>query len=224
MKVLFIIFLSFSLILKLSAQTSDTIQSGTHSAFEQSDSEFNLHTLAETQLELLTAKNVAEEQRTYKYIFLASMLFVLILSLFTFILFYGKTKKTTELLQLQNTEISLRENRIRQLSVLLDNVNSPILITRTNGEIQWLNRAFEEFYQITIKDLQEKSKSNFMTDISQPDEQTHIQTVLAGDKQAVSYPVASGKGTQFWRTVFALPGADGKAIGIGIIDNQTSRT
>jgi len=178
----------------------------------------HLQEIGELQFRLIEAQTKANEQQTYKFIFLASMLFVLLLGVFTLILFYGKTKKTTELLVLQNKEIELRETRIRQLSILLDNVESPLLIARSNGEIQWLNRSFEHFYQITIKDLQEKSKSNFITDIAVPVEQEHIRKAL-DEANAVSYPVQSGLGTQFYRTVFALPGADGKPIGLGIIDN-----
>ncbi len=178
----------------------------------------HLQEIGDLQFKLIEAQTKANEQQTYKFVFLSATLFMFFLGLFTLLLFYGKTKKTTELLSIQNKEIELRENRIRQLSVLLDNVESPLLIARTNGEIQWLNRSFEHFYKLTIADLQAKSKSNFITDLALPVEQQHIHNVLNGNG-AVSYPVQSGLGTQFYRTVFALPGADGKPIGLGIIDN-----
>ncbi len=178
----------------------------------------HLQEIGDLQFKLIEAQTKANEQQTYKFVFLSATLFMFFLGLFTLLLFYGKTKKTTELLSIQNKEIELRENRIRQLSVLLDNVESPLLIARTNGEIQWLNRSFEHFYKLTIADLQAKSKSNFITDLALPVEQLHIHNVLNGNG-AVSYPVQSGLGTQFYRTVFALPGADGKPIGLGIIDN-----
>ncbi len=178
----------------------------------------HLQEIGDLQFKLIEAQTKANEQQTYKFVFLSATLFMFFLGVFTLLLFYGKTKKTTELLSIQNKEIELRENRIRQLSVLLDNVESPLLIARTNGEIQWLNRSFEHFYKLTIADLQAKSKSNFITDLALPVEQQHIHNVLNGNG-AVSYPVQSGLGTQFYRTVFALPGADGKPIGLGIIDN-----
>lgn len=180
----------------------------------------NIKNTAELQYRILQAENELRMQKTYKYIFLAAGLFVLFLAIFTGFIFYARAKKTAELMELQNHEIFLRENRIKQLSVILDNVESPLVITKPDGEIQWLNRSFENFYGLNLESLKEGKKSNFITEIVSEEEKARINEALRAEK-AVNYPVSAGKGRQFFRTVFPVPGNEGKIIGLSIVDNLT---
>ncbi len=206
----------------LSAQMLDSLTQSADSSLELSNNNFtqynHIKELSDAKFKLLESENEVNVQRTYKYIFLTTALFIFLTALFTIVVFYTRAKKTSELLILQSREIELHENRLKQFTTILNNVETPLMITDESGEIQWLNRAFSAFYKFNLDDLKQSGKTNFINDIAAEDEKQKILSALEENKTA-SYTVASGNGGTFYRSAFPILDSEKNRIGIGIIDN-----
>ena len=215
-----LIFIFFGFIQTGNAQSYQSPESATDSTYrETTKSDYSqIKEVSDLKFQLLDTENLLREQRTYKFVFMATSLFILLLAVFAMVVFYIRARKTAEILELQNREIMLRENKLRQLSVILDNVETPLIITDKTGNIQCLNRAFTSYYDFNIEELKAQNKTNFIEDICTTDEKARVQEAI-DKKLAVNYPVDSGLGGQLSRTIFPIPDSDGKTMGLGIIDN-----
>ncbi len=176
--------------------------------------------IGKLQFELLSVQNNAQEQKVYKYLFIAISGFLILTSFLVFYTFYLKIKRNQELFQLQEREINLRETQINQLSVILNSTTAPMLITSSEGKIKWMNAAFEEYYGYKLEVLQQNNKDNFISDILNEDEKRYVDECYKS-KKGVSYKVNAGDGKhfEFQRNISVILNKDDTISGLSVVDN-----
>lgn len=220
-KILFIGFCAFIFLFSnKSFGQKDTLQYNKNNAFESYKSKYLGNAESSLQLELMTAKNEANEQRIYKNVLIAASGFILLLSLFIVYLFFSKNKQISELIGVQNREIKLREMQVLQLSSILNNIDNVVLILSENGKIRWLNKTFEKFYGQTLERLQENSTDNFITDLLNEQEKKYVNKCI-NDKTNFSYIVESGNDDfKLKRNFIIIKDNENKVSGIAVTENK----
>ncbi len=174
----------------------------------------------ELEYELLEMKNTANEQRTYKLLFLTLSGFILLFSIMIVVIFYTKSKKITDLANIQTEEILLRDIKADQLSLVLNTVNTPILISLASGKIKWINNAFSQMYNnIDLNYLEENNSSNFFNDIIDEKEKQMIFDAFE-KKTNISYNI-SGKNKEenIERKITLLLDSSNNITGFAVTDN-----
>ena len=173
------------------------------------------------QFELMTAQNKADEQKVYKYLFLTISGFLMLTGFFIVYVFYVRAKKNEELITVQNREINLRESHIKQLSVILNNTDAPVLIVLADGKIKWMNNAFAEFYGYKLEILQKENKDNFINNIMDSEEKKYIDDCFH-NKKGISYRVNAGEGKDFdfQRNITVILNDDNTISGLSVVDNR----
>jgi len=186
-----------------------------------SDNYFSLQEKGRYEFEILSKDNEIREQKIYKYMFLAIAGIILIIGLFVIFVFYSKSKKIADLIDIQNREIQLREIQIGQLSTILNTVQSAVILTSADGKIKWLNKTFNNFYGINLETLQQENKDNFITNIAGEKEKEYIEKCMT-DKQSVSYFIDAGENKKYklQRNIFVITDDKGNISGLAITDNK----
>jgi PAS domain S-box-containing protein len=198
---------------------TDTLPNKKNDTFEVYENKY-LKEKGSLQYELISAQNDANEQRIYKNVILSCLGFVFLLSLLVIYIFLSKSKQINELIKVQNREIKLRETQVKQLSLVLNNIDSAVLITFPTGKIRWLNRAFEKFYGYTLETLQENNKDNFINDLLNEQEKTYINKCI-NEKTNFSYIVESGeKDFKLQRNFLVVNDDKNELSGIAVTENR----
>jgi len=174
----------------------------------------------ELEYELLDMKNTANEQRTYKLLFLALSGFILLFSIMIVVIFYSKSRKITELANIQTKEILIRDIKADQLSLILNTVSTPILISLASGKIKWINNAFSKMYNnIDLNYLEKNNSNNFFNDIIDEKEKQIIFDAFE-KKTNISYKI-SGKNKEqnIKREITLLLDSSNNITGFAVTDN-----
>lgn len=93
---------------------------------------------------------------------------------------HGENEKLVEKLRIQESEIVEIEQRAR----IIDQTTDPVIITATDGTIEWANSSFENLYGYSLKEFTDKEGDNFLKISTNP------RAISEGveNKKSVTYP------------------------------------
>ncbi len=170
--------------------------------------------------ELTKAQNETKEQKIYRNIISACLGVLLILLIFVIYLFVSKSKHVNEIIKIQNREIKLRQTQLAQLSLILNNIKSTVVILSKNGEIKWMNKTFEKFYGYSIDILMENNKGNYINDLLTKQEKTYMNKCI-NSKTNFSY-IVDTKDTDFklQRNFIIIKDDKGGISGIAVTEDK----
>lgn len=174
---------------------------------------------ADMEYKFIQMQTVANEQRTYKMLFLALAGFIFLSSVLIVVLFYIKSNKIAELSEIQNREILIRDTKAEQLSLVLNTVNIPILIAAASGQIRWFNKAFSDIYKMDQSFLDTNNIVNFFTDVISENEKKMIFEAFE-TKKNISYKIAGdSENNDFMRQITILLNNENEVSGFAVTDN-----
>lgn len=165
--------------------------------------------------EILDLRTRIQQQKAYKFLFLAATVFFALLGVLVFMFFYRKINKIHDMTKIQVREIQLRDTRIKNLSLLLSYSSQPMLLMDKNGDIKWTNSAFSQ-YEYFSSDEPSDSKNYFADIVSENIEREAFKTLKeSGNSQTISIEVKQKKVT---RSLLPISEFDGTVSGYALID------
>lgn len=175
------------------------------------------------EIKLTNAQNQLERRETYIYVLLGLLLFVMVAAAFIINAFYSKAKKTVEVCEIQNTELLLRERRIEELSLIINNIYSSIIIADKQGKIEFVNENFKKLTGYTLEKLQENKLDNLLNIHSLENEKSVFDECV-NKKLSKRYDSRikseSGKMLNFKRNLFSVMNKDQEIILLIANDND----
>jgi transcriptional regulator of aromatic amino acid metabolism len=175
---------------------------------------------ADLEFKLLSSQQETAKNITYKNLVIAFSVFIILVSIFIIVLLSYKSKKISEIIEIQNREILIRDKKNEQLSTVLNTVKSPILISSVSGSIKWVNKAFTEFYKMDISFLNENNIVNFFDNIASEKEKQFILEAFE-NKQNISYKIENSDKTanQITREITIILDSQNEISGFAVTDN-----
>jgi PAS domain S-box-containing protein len=178
---------------------------------------------ADLQVKLLSANNRTEEQKIYKFMFLFSGIFFLLVGLLVSYLLLIRTKKLSVLLLQQERELKINILQREQLSLILDHVGNAVIIASPEGKINWVNEGFGKLYGFSVEDLIKSEKDNIKTFIGDENDRIYIEKCIAA-KSEIEYsgetPDKSGKKIRFRRNLFPILDSQKNIISLVVADTE----
>ncbi len=102
-----------------------------------------------------------KKERLFRNIFAIAFFITSILFIFVFITFRKKIKNLSKVVIHQQEQIINKKEELQKLSVILHNSENAISIATPNGEIEWINNAYSDFFGFSLPEImKDKSRSS----------------------------------------------------------------
>ncbi len=191
------------------AQMPDNSLAVTDSIIQKFNSDY------ENSTKMMDLDLQVQEQKMYKYLFLATTVFFILFNILLFLFFYKRIGKIQSLTQINLREIQLRDLRIKNLTTLLGYSAQPMMLMNKEGDVKWINSAFAQY-----KYFAEDSKledNNYYTDImaDELEKQSFKKVKETNEPQNFDLNV---KGINVSRIIIPIIEEDGEPSGYAIID------
>jgi uncharacterized protein YihD (DUF1040 family) len=153
------------------------------------------------------------QQKAYKFLFLAGMVFFALLCVLIFVFFYRKISKIHDLTKIHVREIQLRDTRIKNLTLLLTHSSQPMLLMSKTGDLKWMNEAFADYkYFDKEENIEEK---NFLKDIAS--EQAEKPEILEHTDTIQTYRLQV-RDKEVKRTLIPITETNNEVSGFALVD------
>ncbi len=159
------------------------------------------------KLKLSGADDKIKRRELYIYFILALLIVVIVIATFAVLSFYKKAKSTINLCEIQNRELKLRENRIEELSLIINNINSSVLIASPDGKIEFINDYFRQLTGYSLEKLQENKLDTIVSESCSEEERKNFQEAVEkkeSKKYTASFIDKTGKKLVFQRRLFTI--------------------
>ncbi len=184
-------------------------------------------------------KAFISKQQKNKLILIAVSLIFILLIVILILLFNGKQKankilkKQNELIRANNIEIKQKTNHLTEvnrelekLSIAASQTDNAILITNTEGEIEWINEGYTRLYGYSLNELiQEKGKTYKQT-ISNTDIHSIVENVIKEKKSQIFEAKVGSKQGKTYRintTLTPILDSNNEVIKLIAIDSDVTK-
>ena len=102
-----------------------------------------------------------KKERLFRNIFTVAFFIASALFIFVFITYRKKIKYLSKIVIHQQEQIINKKEELHKLSVILHNSENAISIATPNGEIEWINNAYSDFFGFSLPEImKDKSRSS----------------------------------------------------------------
>ena len=184
-------------------------------------------------------KNKNKKQKVFRNILIIGSIIILIL-LIQYILNYKNKIKANKILIEQNEQIRNKTLEIKlktenltkvnkeleKLSIATNQTDNAILISNSNGEIEWINKGYTRFYGYTLEELLNEKGETYIEASSKPEIEVIFNKALTEKKSQIYEADAVSKNGKKYRvqtTLTPILNNDNEVIRLIAIDSDVTK-